>query len=61
MSLNRVSPEELEWIEVEAFAQCVANLTIQRFEKQNLIGNQSYGKPKLPEEDCGLCECSDSS
>lgn len=50
MSLNKTSQEEIEKIEAEILAAFIANTYIQQFEKINLIGNQEYGKPKLPEE-----------
>lgn len=61
MSLNRVSQEELERNEAELYASLVANYNIQHFEEVNLIREQEYGKPDLPEEDTRLCEYSYTS
>lgn len=43
-----MSQEELAEFEVEA--AFLANTYITAFEEVNLIGNQEYGKPELPEE-----------
>jgi hypothetical protein len=59
MGLNRVSQAELDILEAEIAAAFHANTYINQFEEMNLIGNQSYGKPELP-EDSSLCEHSNS-
>lgn len=58
MGLNKVSQEEMEKLEEDYVAALFANTYINLYEQINLIGNQPYGKPRLPEEDCCLRECS---
>jgi hypothetical protein len=55
MSLNRTNQEEIERREAELLAVLVANEILNRFERINLIGNQPYGKPYLPEEEFQMC------
>lgn len=47
----------MERREVELYAALIANTIINEFEEQNLIGNQPYGKPELPEENSCLRKC----
>lgn len=61
MGLNRESQEEMEMREAEMAAAFHANTYINEYEKVNLIGNQQYGKPKLPEENCSSSERTYSS